>query len=71
MEKWTRIAAGVYGTFGDALPIEGLIEAANETAKTGKVTGVLADAINWAGCQKMRLMKALRFWEMKGHGQSL
>ena len=49
VEKWTQIAAGVYGTFGDALPIEGLIEAANETAKTGKVTGVLADAINWAG----------------------
>lgn len=47
--KWTQIAAGVYGTFGDALPIEGLIEAANETAKTGKVTGVLADALNWAG----------------------
>lgn len=49
VEKWTRIAAGVYGAFGDALPIEGLIEAANETAKTGKVTGVLADALNWAG----------------------
>lgn len=47
--KWTEIAAGVYGTFGDALPIEGLIEAANETAKTGKVTGALADALNWVG----------------------
>lgn len=47
--KWTEIAAGVYGTFGDALPIEGLIEAANETAKTGQVTGVLADALNWVG----------------------
>ena len=46
---WAEIAAGVYGTFGDALPIEGLIEAANETAKTGEVTGVLADALNWAG----------------------
>ena len=22
--KWTNIAAGVYGTFGDALPIEGM-----------------------------------------------
>lgn len=31
--EWTQIAAGVAGTFGDALPIEGLIEAANETAK--------------------------------------
>ncbi len=46
---WTQTAAGVYGTFGDALPIEGLIEAANETAKVGEVSGVLADALNWAG----------------------
>lgn len=46
---WTRIAAGVSGTFGDSLPIEGLIEAANETAKVGQVTGTLADALNWAG----------------------
>lgn len=35
------------GTFGDALPINGLIEAANETARTGQVTGALADALNW------------------------
>lgn len=47
--SWTNIAAGVYGTFGDALPIEGLIESANETAKVGQVTGNLADALNWAG----------------------
>lgn len=49
METWTRAAAGVWGTFGDALPIESLIEAANETAKTGTVVGTLADALNWAG----------------------
>ena len=49
VEKWTKISAGVYGTFGDALPINGLIEASNETAKVGTVTGVLADALNWAG----------------------
>lgn len=49
METWTRAAAGVWGTFGDALPIEGLIESANETAKVGEVTGSLADALNWAG----------------------
>lgn len=47
--KWTDIAAGVCGTFGDALPIEGLIESANETAKVGQVTGSLADALNWVG----------------------
>ena len=46
---WTEIAAGVSGTFGDSLPIEGLIEAANETAKVGQVTGTLADALNGVG----------------------
>lgn len=49
MSKWTDIATGVWGTFGDSLPIEGLTEAANETAKVGQVTGPLADALNWAG----------------------
>lgn len=49
LSTWTRIAAGVNGTFGDSLPIESLIEAANETQHTGKVVGTLADALNWAG----------------------
>ncbi len=49
LAQWTTICEGVYATFGDSLPIEGLTEAANETAKTGKVVGVLADALNWAG----------------------
>jgi phage-related protein len=49
LSKWTDIATGVYATFGDSLPIENLTEAANETAKTGKLTGGLADALNWAG----------------------
>jgi phage-related protein len=46
---WADIAAGVQGTFGDALPINSLIEASNETAKVGQVTGALADALNWVG----------------------
>ena len=49
LSKWTDIATGVYATFGDSLPLEGLTEAANETAKVGQVTGPLADALNWAG----------------------
>ena len=49
LAKWTDIATGVYATFGDSLPIENLAEAANETAKTGALTGGLADALNWAG----------------------
>lgn len=49
LSQWTNICQGIYATFGDSLPIEGLTEAANETAKTGSLTGVLADALNWAG----------------------
>lgn len=49
LEQWTKISQGVYATFGASLPIESLAEAANETAKTGELTGALADALNWAG----------------------
>ena len=56
---WTNIAAGVSGTFGDSLPIEGLIEASNETAKVGQVTGTLADALNWAGISEEEFNKQL------------
>lgn len=57
--EWVEIAAGVYGTFGESLPIESLIEAANETAKTGEVTGVLADALNWVGLSEEEVNEQL------------
>lgn len=57
--KWVEIAAGVYGKFGDNLPIESLIEAANETAKTGEVTGALADALNWVGISEEEVSEQL------------
>lgn len=59
LTKWTDIATGVYATFGDSLPIEGLTEAANETAKTGALTGGLADALNWAGVNEEDFQKKL------------
>ena len=49
LTEWTKTLQGVYATFPDSLPIEGLVEASNETARVGKITGVLADALNWAG----------------------
>ena len=49
LAEWTDICQGVYATFGASLPIESLTEAANETAKTGELTGALTDALNWAG----------------------
>ena len=39
----------VWTAYGDSIPIEGLTESVNETAQVGKVTGSLADALNWAG----------------------
>ena len=59
LSTWTNIATGVYATFGASLPIEGLAEAANETANTGVVTGSLADALNWAGISEDDFNKKL------------
>lgn len=52
LAEWTNILMGVYAKFPSSLPVESLAEAANETAKTGKVTGALADALNWAGASE-------------------
>lgn len=51
VNKWATVAAGVMGRYGDSIPIEGLIEAANETVKVGEVTGSFADALNWAATE--------------------
>lgn len=40
---------GAWVRWGDSISIEGLSEASNETANTGKITGQFADALNWAG----------------------
>lgn len=49
LSEWTNICQGVYATFGDSLPIEGLTEAVNHTAQLGEVQGPLADALEWSG----------------------
>lgn len=59
LQTWTDICTGVFATFGDSLPIEGLTEAANETAKVGQVTGPLADALNWAGVSEDKFNESL------------
>lgn len=57
--QWTTICKGVWATYGNSLPTEELTEAANESAKVGKVTGVLADALNWAGVSEDEFNKKL------------
>ena len=59
LQTWTDICTGVYATFGESLPIEGLTEAANETAKTGILTGGLTDALNWAGISEEQFQEKL------------
>lgn len=59
LQTWTDICTGVFATFGDSLPIEGLTEAANETAKTGQLTGNLVDALNWAGISEEQFQAKL------------
>lgn len=59
LATWTNIATGVFATFGDSLPIENLAEASNETAKTGQLTGGLADALNWAGVNEDKFQESL------------
>lgn len=49
LAEMANACIGAYATFGNSLPIEGLAEAANETAKVGTLTGQLADALNWMG----------------------
>lgn len=59
LAKWTTIATGVYATFGSSLPVENITEAANETAKTGKIVGGLSDALNWAGVSEEKFQAQL------------
>lgn len=72
LAKWTGdILPGVFATFGASLPIEGLTEAANETAKVGKVTGPLADALNWAGVSEEAFNEQLALCTTEQQRQAL
>lgn len=59
LEAYTDILTGTYATFGDSLPLEGLAEAMNHTAKLGEVQGNLADALEWSGVDVEKFNKKL------------
>ena len=40
---------GAWAKYGYSIPIDGLAESINETARTAAVTGTFADVLNWAG----------------------
>lgn len=49
VSKAAEAAIAVWTAYGDSIPIESLTESINESSQVAKVTGVLADALNWAG----------------------
>ena len=59
LESMTHALTGVYATWGDSLPLEGLAEAMNHTAKLGEVQGPLADALEWSGVSTEEFNKQL------------
>ena len=71
LATWTDICTGVYATFGASLPIEGLTEAANETSRTGQLTGGLADALNWAGISEDEFQASLDSCNTQAERQAL
>lgn len=59
LSTWTDIATGVYATFGNSLPIEGLAESSQEVSRNGVLTGGLIDALVWAGISEEEFQKKL------------
>ncbi len=59
ISKLAEGAIGVWASYGDSIPIESLTEAITETITVGKVTGSMADSINWAKVSQDKLKTAL------------
>ena len=49
MNDLVSIGTGIFSSYGQSLPLEGLFEAVNHTASLGEVQGSLADALEWSG----------------------
>lgn len=56
----TNSMSGIWAKFGDSIPLDGLAESVNETAKVAQVTGNLADALNWAGISEDKFNNKLQ-----------
>lgn len=49
LDSLLNSSIGIWAKYGDSIPLDGLAESVNETARVSQVTGTLADALNWAG----------------------
>lgn len=59
LNKLLNASIGIWAKYGDSIPLDGLAESVNETARVGQVTGGLADALNWAGISEDDFNKKL------------
>lgn len=59
MDSLLDSATGIWAVYGDSIPLDGLAESVNETAKVGQITGTMADAINWASASNDTWANAL------------
>ena len=59
LDETVSAAIATWTAYGDSIPIEGLTESINETAQVGKVTGSLADALNWTAGEEDAFNKKL------------
>ena len=59
LDKNINASLAVWSAYGDSIPIESLTESITETSQVGKVTGNLADALNWAGVSEDDFNKKL------------
>lgn len=59
LDKTINASLAVWSAYGDSIPIESLTESITETAQVSKVTGNLADALNWAGITEDSFNKKL------------
>ena len=59
LDSLLNSSIGIWAKYGDSIPLDGLAESINETAKVGAITGNLADALNWAGISEDKFNEKL------------
>lgn len=68
--KWSGVAAGVVGKFGDALQPEMFFESANETIKLGEATGAYTQMLEGCGINVEKFNKGLAKCKTEGEKQA-
>lgn len=71
LNRVLNAATGIWAKYGDSIPLDGLAESVNETSRAGKITGNLADALNWAGINEDEFNEKLAMTNSTSERQQL